>query len=78
MSALDSYVGPEKERVQWDAIDLSKGSLDHLKRWVKNYDYRDIIAAAEYGNAEVLKRFEEQSQWKPDNESEVSFRDLAR
>ena len=76
MAELDSYAGPEKERVQWDAIDLSNGSLDHLERWLKNYDYREIISAAEYGDAEVLKRFEEQSRWTPDNESEVSFRDL--
>ncbi len=76
MEELDSYAGPEKERIQWDAIRLSTGSLDYLKKWIRSYEYREIISAAEYGDYEVLNRFYEQSRWKPHNESEVSFRDL--
>jgi hypothetical protein len=78
MSELDSYTGPERERVQLDAIALSQGSLEHLSRWLRNYEYREIIAAAEYGDPEVLRRFDEQTTWKPDNESEVSFRGPSR
>jgi hypothetical protein len=76
MEELDRYDGPETERVQWHAINLSRGSLDYLKRWLRNYDYRDIIMAAESGDAEILKRFDESTHWRPDNESEVSFRDV--
>jgi hypothetical protein len=78
MSELDLYAGPEheRERVQWDALTLSKGSLEHLRRWIRNYDYRDVITAAEYGNDEVLRTFDEQTNWRPDDEKEISFRDL--
>lgn len=74
LSELDFYAGPEheRERVQWDALTLSKGSLEHLRRWIRNYEYRDVISAAEYGNDEVLRTFDEGalSGWHSDRDRE--------
>lgn len=60
MAELDSYAGPERARVQLNAIALSNGSLEDLKRWIKSYDFSDVISAIR----------------KPDDESEIDFRDL--
>ena len=47
---LESYVGPESDRVRWDILELSKGGLgkvrDHMK--AAQTDYRDVLYWAEY------------------------------
>ena len=81
LSELDSYSGPEPDRVMMDILILSAGSLENLKRWIRmaNNDYRDVLAAAEYSDgetgAEILRTFHER---RPDNSVGLSFEDLMR
>ena len=44
---LESYVGPESDRVRWDILELSKGGLGKVRDYMKaaQTDYRDV---AEY------------------------------
>jgi hypothetical protein len=50
LAALETYTGPERERVQWDILELSKGNLKQVEHFVANarMDYRDILYWAEY------------------------------
>ena len=81
LSELDSYSGPEPDRVKMDILILSAGSLEDLKRWIRmaNNDYRDVLAAAEYGDgeagAEILRTFRER---RPDNSVGLNFEELMR
>ena len=47
---LESYVGPESDRVRWDILDLSEGSLGKVRDYMKaaQTDYRDVLYWAEY------------------------------
>jgi len=47
---LKSYLGPETDRVIWDILQLSNGSLENVKRYVADAktDYRDVLYWAEY------------------------------
>lgn len=47
---LNSYVGPENDRVRWDILELSKGSIERVRNYSKaaQTDYRDILYWAEY------------------------------
>ena len=47
---LSGYSGPESGRVIWDIMELSKGSLEKVSRYVQaaKVDYRDILYWAEY------------------------------
>ena len=47
---LESYVGPESDRVRWDILELSKGSIERVRNYLKaaQTDYRDILYWAEY------------------------------
>ena len=47
---LGSYSGPEAGRVVWDILQLSKGSLENVRRYLlaANTDYRDVLYWAEY------------------------------
>jgi hypothetical protein len=55
---LGSYSGPEAARVQWDILELSKGSLDKLRLYIQaaQTDYRDILYWAEYYESDPLLR----------------------
>lgn len=55
---LKSYSGPESARVAWDILELSKGSLENLRRYVHaaQVDYRDILYWAEYYDKDPLLR----------------------
>src|SRR5438105_15861419 len=55
---LDSYSGPESDRVRWDILELSKGNLEKIGEYVKaaQTDYRNILYWAEYyGNDPLLR-----------------------
>ena len=79
LATLDSYEGPEIDRVQKDILLLSAGSLEDLKRWTRwaSNDYRDVLTAAEHGDsamgAEILRTFRER---RPDNSINLSWKDL--
>ena len=47
---LGGYSGPEPARVVWDVLQLSKGSLEGVRKYVKAAmtDYRDVLYWAEY------------------------------
>ncbi len=79
LSELDTYPGPEPDRVKIDILVLSAGSLEDLRRWTRMAcgDYRDVLSAAEYSSTEmgskVLRDFRER---RPDNSNNISFKDL--
>jgi hypothetical protein len=47
---LSSYSGPESARVVWDILELSKGKLEKVRRYLQaaQTDYRDVLYWAEY------------------------------
>ena len=55
---LESYVGPESDRVRWDILELSKGNIGKVRDYVKaaQADYRDILYWAEYYKDDPMLR----------------------
>ena len=55
---LSNYSGPEGARVTWDILELSKGSLEKLRRYTQaaQTDYRDVLYWAEYYHSDPLLR----------------------
>jgi hypothetical protein len=55
---LHSYDGPENDRVIWDILELSKGSLEKVKLYLQaaQTDYRDILYWAEYYENDPLMK----------------------
>jgi hypothetical protein len=55
---LESYVGPEGDRVRWDILELSKGNLDKIRKYIESAktDYRDILYWAEYYKDDPMLR----------------------
>jgi hypothetical protein len=55
---LSGYSGPESGRVTWDILELSKGSLENIRRFTKaaQIDYRDILYWAEYYEKDPMLR----------------------
>jgi len=55
---LSGYTGPESGRVTWDILELSKGSLENIRRFTKaaQIDYRDILYWAEYYEKDPMLR----------------------
>ena len=55
---LESYVGPESDRVRWDILELSTGSVDRVRNYLKaaQTDYRDILYWAEYYEDDPMLR----------------------
>ena len=55
---LTGYAGPEPARVTWDILELSKGSLEKVRQYVKaaQTDYRDVLYWAEYYDHDPLVR----------------------
>jgi hypothetical protein len=55
---LSGYSGPEAGRVTWDILQLSKGSLENVRRYlqVAQTDYRDVLYWAEYYDTDPLLR----------------------
>jgi hypothetical protein len=55
---LSGYSGPESERVTWDILELSKGSLEKVRQYLQTAqtDYRDILYWAEYYDRDPLLR----------------------
>ena len=53
---LGGYAGVERERVIWDILELSKGSLENLRKYllVAEADYRDVIYWAEYYSTDPM------------------------
>lgn len=47
---LASYSGPESDRIRWDVLELSKGSVGKVGEYLKaaESDYRDVLYWAEY------------------------------
>ena len=58
LELLASYSGPERDRVRWDILELSKGELEKIGGYVKaaQTDYRDILYWAEYHKNDPLVR----------------------
>lgn len=56
MEILRGYSGPEIKRVMWDILVLSKGSIEHVKKYVESArtDYRDVLYWAEYYDTDPL------------------------
>jgi hypothetical protein len=55
---LESYAGPETERVRWDILQLSKGGVGNVRDYIKEEqtDYRDILYWAEYYEDDPMLR----------------------
>jgi hypothetical protein len=55
---LSGYAGPEPARVTWDILELSKGSSEKVKLYLKaaKTDYRDVLYWAEYYDRDPLVR----------------------
>ena len=55
---LSGYAGPEPGRVAWDILELSKGSLENVRRFLQaaRTDYRDVLYWAEYYANDPLLR----------------------
>jgi hypothetical protein len=53
---LSGYSGPETARVVWDILELSKGSLKDVRRYLQaaHTDYRDVLYWAEYYNTDPV------------------------
>ena len=61
---LTGYAGPEPARVTWDILELSKGSLEKVRQYVKaaKTDYRDVLYWAEYYDRDPLVRGRDQKK----------------
>jgi hypothetical protein len=55
---LESYVGPESDRVRWDILELSEGSVGKARDYIKaaQTDYRDVLYWAEYYKDDPMLR----------------------
>ena len=55
---LESYVGPESDRVRWDILELSKDNVDKVREYIKaaQTDYRDVLYWAEYYKDDPMLR----------------------
>jgi len=55
---LESYVGPEGDRVRWDILQLSEGGVEKVRDYIKaaQTDYRDILYWAEYYKDDPMLR----------------------
>src|SRR5437762_8779656 len=55
---LSGYSGPEGERIAWDVLQLSKGSLESIRHYLQaaRTDYRDVLYWAEYYEIDPLLR----------------------
>ncbi len=55
---LSGYSGPENGRLTRDILELSKGSLENIRRFTKaaQIDYRDILYWAEYYENDPMLR----------------------
>ena len=55
---LESYAGPETDRVRWDIVELSKGDVGKVRDYIKaaRTDYRDILYWAEYYKDDPMLR----------------------
>ena len=55
---LESYVGPESDRVRWDILELSEGGIGKVRDYIKaaQIDYRDILYWAEYYKDDPMLR----------------------
>jgi len=55
---LESYVGQESDRVRWDILELSEGSVGKVRDYVKaaQTDYRDVLYWAEYYKDDPMLR----------------------
>jgi hypothetical protein len=55
---LNGYAGREAGRVAWDILELSKGSVESVRRYLQaaQADYRDVLYWAEYYDHDPLLR----------------------
>ena len=55
---LESYAGPETDRVKWDILELSKADVGKVRDYINaaQTDYRDILCWAEYYNDDPMLR----------------------
>jgi hypothetical protein len=55
---LESYAGPETDRVRWDILELSKGGVGRVREYINaaQTDYRDILYWAEYYEDDPMLR----------------------
>jgi hypothetical protein len=55
---LESYIGPESDRVRWDILQLSDGGVGKVRDYIKaaQTDYRDILYWAEYYKDDPMLR----------------------
>jgi hypothetical protein len=55
---LASYSGAESDRVRWDILELSKGSVSKVGEYLKaaQSDYRDVLYWAEYYQDDPMLR----------------------
>ena len=55
---LESYAGPESDRVRWDILQLSEDGVGKVRDYIKaaQTDYRDILYWAEYYKDDPMLR----------------------
>ena len=55
---LESYAGPETDRVRWDILELSEGAVGKIRDYINaaQTDYRDILYWAEYYKDDLMLR----------------------
>jgi hypothetical protein len=53
---LDSHWWPEPDRVRWDILELSKGSVEKVRHYVEaaRVDYRDVLYLSEYYDTDPM------------------------
>jgi hypothetical protein len=61
---LESYAGPESDRVRWDVLELSEGGVGKVRDYIKaaQTDYRDILYWAEYYKDDPMLRARDPKQ----------------
>ena len=64
IALVSSYSGPETGRVAWDILQLSKGSLESIRRYLQaaQTDYRDVLYWAEYYDTDPMLRSRDPKQ----------------
>jgi hypothetical protein len=55
---LSSYVGREAERVRWDILKLSNGSLEKVRQYIEaaRVGYRDVLYSPGYLDSDAMLR----------------------
>ncbi|MGH8100907.1 MAG: hypothetical protein ACREIW_06395 [Chthoniobacterales bacterium] len=62
---LSSYAGREAERVRWDILKLSNGSLEKVRQYIEaaRVGYRDFLYWTKYFDEDLILRTRGRRSW---------------